>query len=61
MPAHTALTLPFACLNSGILDYNDPAPGSDKPRPAVAFVFFGNDRRTNEEIWLPTMICVPTF
>lgn len=32
-------------------DYNDPVPGSDKPRMSRGICFLGNDRRTNEELW----------
>ncbi len=32
-------------------DYNDPIPGSDKPRMSRGICFLGNDRRTNEELW----------
>lgn len=36
---------------SGVLDYNDPLPGSTKPRKARGIAFFGNRRTTNEELW----------
>lgn len=45
-------TLPFRMpLSSGALDYNDPLPGSTKPRMGRGISFFGNDIKTNEEIW----------
>lgn len=45
--------LPFRLpRRSGLLDYNDPKPGTiDKPREARGITFFGNDLRTNEELW----------
>jgi intracellular multiplication protein IcmO len=44
--------LPFKLpLSSGELDYNDPAPGSNKPGPAAGIAFFGNDRSNGEELW----------
>lgn len=44
--------LPFKMpMASKMLDYNDIPPGSSKPRQAQGITFFGNDRRTNEEIW----------
>ncbi len=46
------LTLPFRMPQaSGALDYNDLAPGSNKPRLARGICFLGNDRRTSEELW----------
>lgn len=45
-------TLPFRMpQRSALPDYNDPLPGSDKPRAARGICFFGNDRFTNEELW----------
>ena len=45
-------TLPFRLpLSSHMLDYNDPMPGSNKPRQARGISFFGNDLETNEELW----------
>lgn len=45
-------TLPFRMPKSSrILDYNDTKPGSNKPKMAEGITFFGNDRRTNEELW----------
>jgi len=44
--------LPFRMpLRSGAPDYNDPLPGSSKPRQARGIAFFGNRRKTNEELW----------
>jgi len=34
-----------------VLDYNDIKPGSNKPNEARGIAFFGNDRKTNEELW----------
>jgi intracellular multiplication protein IcmO len=36
---------------SGAPDYNDPLPGSSKPRKARGICFFGNRRLTEEELW----------
>jgi intracellular multiplication protein IcmO len=45
-------TLPFRLpLSSHLPDYNDPQPGSDKPRLARGISFFGNDIETMEELW----------
>ncbi len=45
-------TLPFRMpLSSGEMDYSDPAPGTVKPRKGRGISFFGNDIKTNEEIW----------
>ncbi|MDX1900932.1 MAG: TraM recognition domain-containing protein [Gammaproteobacteria bacterium] len=44
--------LPFRMpMRSGALDYNDPLPGSTKPGKAKGISFFGNNKRTNEELW----------
>ncbi len=44
--------LPFRLpQRSNALDYNDPAPGSKKPRKARGICFFGNRRLTEEELW----------
>lgn len=44
--------LPFRMpLRSGALDYNDPLPGSNKPRTARGICFFGNRKKTEEELW----------
>jgi len=32
-------------------DYNDPKPGSNKPRIGEGISLFGNDRMTREELW----------
>ncbi len=46
------LTLPFRMPQaSGQPDYNDPLPGSNKPRKARGICYFGNDRRSSEELW----------
>jgi intracellular multiplication protein IcmO len=45
-------TLPFRMpLSSRMPDYNDPLPGSSKPRLARGISFFGNDLETSEELW----------
>jgi intracellular multiplication protein IcmO len=45
-------TLPFRMPQASHLpDYNDPLPGSDKPRAARGISYFGNDRKTQEELW----------
>lgn len=44
--------LPFRMPSrSGALDYNDPLPGSTKPRKARGISFFGNRKSTGEELW----------
>lgn len=44
--------LPFRMpLRSEALDYNDPLPGSGKPRKARGITFFGNRKKTEEELW----------
>jgi intracellular multiplication protein IcmO len=44
--------LPFRMpLRSGVFDYNDPLPGSTKPRKARGISFFGNRKKTFEELW----------
>jgi intracellular multiplication protein IcmO len=44
--------LPFRMpLRSGAPDYNDPLPGTTKPRPARGISFFGNRKKTQEELW----------
>jgi intracellular multiplication protein IcmO len=46
------LTLPFRMpRRSGLMDYNDPLPGSSKPRQARGICFFGNSIATGEELW----------
>ncbi|MDF1654749.1 MAG: TraM recognition domain-containing protein [Coxiellaceae bacterium] len=32
-------------------DYNDPLPGGSKPRMARGIYFFGNDKKTSQELW----------
>jgi len=45
-------SLPFKMpQHTNALDYNDPLPGSTKPRKARGITFFGNDRKTGEELW----------
>ena len=45
-------TLPFRMpLVSQALDHNDPLPGSKKPRKARGIYYFGNERKTNSELW----------
>lgn len=44
--------LPFRMpTRSNVLDYNDIAPGNNKPRKARGICFFGNRRQTGEELW----------
>lgn len=44
--------LPFRMpQRSNALDYNDPLPGSNKPRKARGIAFFGNRRLNNDELW----------
>lgn len=52
MSAFRKTTLPFRLpMRSNALDYNDPLPGSTKPRVARGIYFFGNDIKTNDELW----------
>lgn len=45
-------TLPFRMpQRSKAKDYNDPLPGSTKPRMARGIAFFGNNKRNNDELW----------
>jgi intracellular multiplication protein IcmO len=45
-------TLPFRLpLRSKADDYNDPQPGSTKPRKARGITFFGNRKTNNDELW----------
>lgn len=45
-------TLPFRLpMCSELIDYNDLKPGSTEPRKAQGICFFGNDIKTNEELW----------
>lgn len=44
--------LPFRMpQRSNAPDYNDPLPGSNKPRKARGICFFGNRKITEEELW----------
>lgn len=44
--------LPFRMPKSAhCLDYNTPKAGSTKPSQAAGIYFFGNDRKTNDELW----------
>jgi intracellular multiplication protein IcmO len=44
--------LPFRMpMRSGAPDYNDPLPGTTKPRKARGIAFFGNRKKTQEELW----------
>jgi intracellular multiplication protein IcmO len=44
--------LPFRMpQRSEALDYNDPLPGTGKPRKARGICFFGNKKSTQEELW----------
>ncbi len=46
-------TLPFRMpMGSGVSDYNDPKPGSNKPNEARGICYFGNERdASNGELW----------
>ncbi|KTD21067.1 TraM recognition domain-containing protein [Legionella londiniensis] len=45
-------TLPFRLPKiAGVKDYNDLKPGIKTPNMARGIAFFGNDRKTNEELW----------
>lgn len=44
--------LPFRLpQRSGKIDYNDTAPGTEKARKARGIYYFGNEKKTNEELW----------
>ncbi len=46
------LTLPFRMpQRCEAPDYNDPAPGSNKPRKARGIYFLGNEIKSREELW----------
>ncbi len=46
-------TLPFKLpMSAGVKDYNDPIPGTTKPRKSRGIYFIGNELVTNEELWL---------
>lgn len=51
--AYTRISkLPFRMpQRSGAKDYNDPLPGSNKPRDARGIAFFGNRKSDNDELW----------
>jgi len=45
--------LPFKLpMSAGVKDYNDPIPGSTKPRKSRGIYFIGNELVSNEELWL---------
>lgn len=45
-------TLPFRLpKRAKILDYNSPAPGSNKPTPAAGIYYFGNEKKNDLELW----------
>lgn len=45
-------TLPYRMpMRSNSLDYNDLIPGTNKPKKAQGIYFFGNEKKTNSEIW----------
>lgn len=45
-------SLPFRVpMTAKAKDYNDPMPGSNKPKIGSGITFFGNDRLTREELW----------
>ncbi|MCK4608481.1 MAG: TraM recognition domain-containing protein [Gammaproteobacteria bacterium] len=45
-------TLPFRLpKRAKSKDHNNPLPGSNKPGKAEGIYFFGNDKKTNEELW----------
>ncbi len=44
--------LPFRLpMIAGVKDFNDLKPGINTPNKARGIAFFGNDRKTNEELW----------
>lgn len=46
------MMLPFRMpLRSGLMDPNDPSPGTGKPRKANGITFFGNEKSTGKELW----------
>ncbi len=46
------IILPFRMPKRAHLpDYNTPKPGSNKPSMSNGIYFFGNDRKTNDELW----------
>jgi len=45
-------TLPFRMpTRSKAYDYNDPLPGSNKPRKARGITFYGNSKLNGDELW----------
>ena len=45
-------SLPFRIpSSSNKKDYNDPSPGSNKPRKGRGIYYFGNERHSNLELW----------
>ena len=51
--AYTRVTaLPFKLpMSAGVKDYNDPIPGTAKPRKSRGIYFLGNELLTNAELW----------
>jgi intracellular multiplication protein IcmO len=46
------LSLPFRMpMRSGAKDYNDLIPGTNKPNKASGIYYFGNDKKTQDELW----------
>lgn len=46
------ISLPFRIpMSAHAKDYNDPIPGSNKPKMGEGIAFFGNDRVTRQELW----------
>jgi intracellular multiplication protein IcmO len=46
------LSLPFRMpMRSGAKDYNDLIPGTNKPKEASGIYYFGNDKKTQNELW----------
>ncbi len=44
--------LPFRMpMTSGMKDYNDLKPGTREPKKAEGIYFFGNEKKTNKELW----------
>ncbi|MDN3564859.1 type IV secretion system DNA-binding domain-containing protein, partial [Paeniroseomonas aquatica] len=48
-PVRLPLRMP---LSSGMPDYNDPLPGSRKPRKAAGIIYLGIDHTTGKELWI---------
>lgn len=52
MSAVQKCTLPYRMpMRSNANDYNDLIPGTNKPKKAEGIYFFGNEKKTNSEIW----------